>query len=364
MKGSGDFSGVNFAGFDLENAYLRTADLTGADLTDAVVKGASWGTWLTQEQLYSTRSYQSKDLQEIKFWYHDLTGWNLAGQNLSGASFRLADLTDANLSGANLADTDFSGSYLSLDGVYPTLLIRTDLSDAYLFGGKFEWVEMQDTNLARADARGTTYFSAPQGNRTDNMIWPDQTIRGLQLGAGETLKVRGTSLAEADHRDTVYVMDVMTIEEDATLELVLQEIEGESETFVSTPHHSVDSDVLVTLGGTLRLTGVVPSLGETLDLFDWPAPLEEGNVFSHLEVWPDTAWDLSQLYTTGEITLIPEPSPIGDYNGDGFVGQGDLDLVLLHWGDAAEPSPRRWISQLPSAHISQDELDAVFAPLG
>ena len=57
----------------------------------------------------------------------------------------------------------------------------------------------------------------------------------------------------------------------------------------------------------MLVSGVLPEIGETLDLFDWPEPLAVGNAFSQVELPPGTVWDLSQLYTTGEITLIPEP---------------------------------------------------------
>ena len=28
---------------------------------------------------------------------------------------------------------------------------------------------------------------------------------------------------------------------------------------------------------------------------------------------------------------------LGDFNGDGFVGQDDMDLVFLNWGDTYDP---------------------------
>lgn len=38
------------------------------------------------------------------------------------------------------------------------------------------------------------------------------------------------------------------------------------------------------------------------------------------------------------LTFTPLGSLVGDYNGDGFVSQGDLDLILLNWGDTTLPT--------------------------
>ena len=64
--------------------------LRAADFTDAVVRGANFykysGTGLTLTQLYSTASYQAKDLSGIDLGGTNLAGVNFAGQNLTGAA--------------------------------------------------------------------------------------------------------------------------------------------------------------------------------------------------------------------------------------------------------------------------------------
>lgn len=47
------------------------------------------------------------------------------------------------------------------------------------------------------------------------------------------------------------------------------------------------------------------------------------------------AWDLSDLYTSGKITL--KSSLVGDANADGVVGLNDLNLVRNHFGDVGLP---------------------------
>jgi hypothetical protein len=81
----------------------------------------------------------------------------------------------------------------------------------------------------------------------------------------------------------------------------------------------------------------------------------------------------------GEIWIVPFDVVGGDLPGDfdnsGQVTQGDLDLVLLHWGKHVppDPVPDGWINQQPMGLIGQSALDAVqlnwghhigFVPLG
>ncbi len=49
----------------------------------------------------------------------------------------------------------------------------------------------------------------------------------------------------------------------------------------------------------------------------------------------------------------------GDYNGNGQVEQGDLDLVLNNWGQSASARPAGWFRDLPSGLVDQNELDGV-----
>jgi hypothetical protein len=54
----------------------------------------------------------------------------------------------------------------------------------------------------------------------------------------------------------------------------------------------------------------------------------------------------------------------GDFNGNGSVEQGDLDLVLLNWGEDAMTPPEGWTSDLPGGTIDQEELDRVLLGWG
>ncbi len=56
----------------------------------------------------------------------------------------------------------------------------------------------------------------------------------------------------------------------------------------------------------------------------------------------------------------------GDYNGNGQVEQGDLDLVLQNWGfdTAANGVPTGWLQDLPQGLVDQAELDGVLQHWG
>ena len=87
-----DLSGINLtdANFELanlSNARLWSTTLTNANLSGAVVAGTIFldttSRGFTREQLYSTASYQSKDLRGVHLSRNNLSGWDFAGQNLT-----------------------------------------------------------------------------------------------------------------------------------------------------------------------------------------------------------------------------------------------------------------------------------------
>src|SRR5262245_42535013 len=70
-------------------------------------------------------------------------------------------------------------------------------------------------------------------------------------------------------------------------------------------------DIPVTLGGTLELSfadnvNLATQLGRTFDLFNWTGVTPTGA----FAISSPYAWDLSNLYTTGEVTLTAIPEPI------------------------------------------------------
>jgi peroxidase len=63
------------------------------------------------------------------------------------------------------------------------------------------------------------------------------------------------------------------------------------------------------------------------------------------------------------VSALPAPLD-GDYNANGLVEQGDLDLVLGNWGAEANNIPPTWINDPPVGFIDQEELDGVLVNWG
>jgi uncharacterized protein YjbI with pentapeptide repeats len=307
--GGSDLSGWNFAGQNLADAYFginypacspfdvchggTRASLTGANFVNANVRGASFnGAYLTDanfagakihaarfdrteicifgamggcgieggialSQLYSTASYEVKDLSGIHFTFNDLTGGNFVGQNLTNVNFYGATLT-----GTDLTAADTRGAYL---------------------------------NPIAADDIST------------NLILPDGQIHGLDLDTGGLLVVRDDDVGSLYDPDALPIP--ITIDQHlamgpgGTLRLVF-----EADAWDSTI--SFAPGIPVTLGGTLELTfaedvNLASQIGRTFDLFDWMGVSPTGAFI----VTSPYSWNLSNLYTTGEVTLTAVPEP-------------------------------------------------------
>ena len=290
--------GANLTDANLENANLRGANLTdasflGANLidtnfTDAVVREAVfgflfWSSNLNEAQLQSTASYRARDLKGIVIESKDVSGWSFAGQDLTASSFFWS----------NLASTDFSGANLRGVGLF--------LKD--------------NTNMTNADARGGSILRDGFQPIMRNFIYPDGHVEALNITAGETLRLwdfdpslilRYSNSPIGDI--PILVEEVMSIDPDGTLRLVFEDDQwGSTITF--------DPGIPVTLAGTLELLldgGADPlSLaGTTFPVFDWSGVAPAGT-FNTIALQPNTRWDTSQLYTTGDVTLIgavPEPA--------------------------------------------------------
>ena len=70
-------------------------------------------------------------------------------------------------------------------------------------------------------------------------------------------------------------------------------------------------------------TGFSPAVGNSFDILDWGT---RTGTFSSVELSglaAGQAWDTSQLYTTGVISVVAAAGVVGDYNGNGIVDAAD-----------------------------------------
>ena len=108
---------------------------------------------------------------------------------------------------------------------------------------------------------------------------------------------------------------------DSTLEI------GLGGTTRNTQYGALVATTLVSLSGTLQVfdfNGFSPAVGNSFDILDWPTN-ERVGTFSSVLLPPlaaDRAWDTSQLYTTGVISVVAS-GLAGDYNHNGVVDAAD-----------------------------------------
>jgi uncharacterized protein YjbI with pentapeptide repeats len=276
---NGNLTNVNFTQANLTGAHIVNATLTGADFTDAWIGQADFhfqlglGTGISVLQLYSTASYQTGDLSGIDLSENDMHSANFAGLDLTNAVFNNTNLMNADLSGA-----DTRGS----------------------FGGYF-------FNSANAVLANTIFY--------------DGSILDLNLGSGQSLVIRdydgGPYLESPNDRVPITVSDAFQMDSGSTMRFVF-----DADAWDSTI--SFYEETSVSRGGTLELlfapgVNVVAQIGRTFKLFDWTG-LSPSGEFS---VASPYVWNLSNLYTTGEVTLaaMPEPSslPLAALAGSGLL---------------------------------------------
>jgi hypothetical protein len=171
---------------------------------------------------------------------------------------------------------------------------------------------LANVNFGRSQFAGADFSAADlrnAGNIRDlapalsrNTILSDGRIRGLATGADDTLNVRDYDPTPSGRSIPIRVEDRMIIGTDARLRLFF-----EADPWDSTI--SFQPNIPVDLGGSLELAfakGADPArqIGRTFKLFDWTGVTPNGR----FEVVSDYQWNTANLYSTGEVKMIPEPA--------------------------------------------------------
>lgn len=75
--------------------------------------------------------------------------------------------------------------------------------------------------------------------------------------------------------------------------------------------------------------------------------------------------DVNGIEAIGEGQLEPPTFCPGDFNGDGAVDNGDLNLLLANWGTSVPPAPAGWGGFAPTGPtVDNDELNLLLANWG
>ena len=101
-----------------------------------------------------------------------------------------------------------------------------------------------------------------------------------------------------------------------------------------------------------------------------PAGATNANIqLAHITNLPPTQGSGSIYWDNVQLNVLSVTNPVtGDYDDSGQVGQTDLDLVLLNWGDPVPPTPTNpvpWVNQIPTdGQVNQNDLDGVLLNWG
>ena len=188
MRHGSDLTGARFTNSNLSYTVLAASNLSGADFAGATIIGTYlWATQgFTKEQLYSTASYQAKDLHKIGLGGLDLSGWELSGQGLTGATFSRSTLTNTNLAGAYLTNAYFDGATLT----------KTNLAGAYLTDAYFDGATLTNANLAGAHLTEASLYGATLTNA--NLAGAYLTNAFLREATLTNTNLAGAFLTNAD----------------------------------------------------------------------------------------------------------------------------------------------------------------------
>jgi uncharacterized protein YjbI with pentapeptide repeats len=355
---STNLEGADLTGANLANAKLDLSRLANANFAGATVHGASFAgaghTGLSREQLYSTASYQEKDLRGISFsttvaFYpvgSDLSGWDFNGQDLTGAMFVFTMLPEANLEGANLLGANLSYATVTNADLEGAILHSADLSRANLSGANLqsanlsyssiisanltraamEGAKLANANVNLADTRGSTGLDLTGANLS-NVIQPDGRITSLRLPTPTAPNPHQTLVAYPGVAIPIRFDEGFSIAAGATLNLTDNAAIVDYATF--NPTAAVRQQILLGRGG--------PGLGAK-----WNGTgITSGTAASSAATQPDASSlgyaDNATLplgpYATFHGAPVDESSSLiaftrtGDANLDGVVNDDDVTIV-------------------------------------
>lgn len=332
--------GLDLRGFNLTDADFATSYFVFSRLDNAVIEGANFSASdVTKAHLYSTASYKNRRLSGVWLGYKDLQGWNFSQQNLAGALFNRSNVSNADFSGAdveaayfiNTTSFGFVASQLYSTASYQAKdLSGVALGENDLSGWDFTGQRLTDsyfnssilagTDFSFADTRGARWLDL-SSSIANNTIRPDGTILGVDLANDDRLVIRNLRDTSTESI-SIRVHAEANFSQNATLQM----------SFDNDPWQSLISfepGITVQLDGMLALTiaadvDVYSQIGRTIRIFDWSGVEPQGA----FRIVSDYSWDVSQLYTTGEVTL----RFAGDTDGDGDVDLQDLNNVRNNFG--------------------------------
>jgi hypothetical protein len=259
--------------------------VTGARFNETTSRG------FTKEQLYSTASYQQKNLQGIDLVGNDLTGWDFNAQDLRGATLNLSGVTSRNaiLSDGTIASLGLASGETLV--AHPGVPIPVQVTGTFLIAPSATF-DLTD-NAAIVDYTG----DSPIVTVRDIIVSGrgGSGLGGTWTGTGMTSSTAVTAnKAAPDSRSLGYANNAM---------LPL----GPYTTFHGAPVDSKSVLIAYTRTGDANLDGVVNDDDVTI---------------------------VGATYAPG----VSQPSwAFGDFDYNGFVDDDDVTLLGAFYNAAAPP---------------------------
>ncbi|MFZ5448068.1 MAG: pentapeptide repeat-containing protein [Thermodesulfobacteriota bacterium] len=177
-----NLEGANLEGASLSGANLQQANLSDAELQEAYLEGADfqeakglerdqvraahcWPLAKYSPEMVTTLGFPPEHNERLN--KKDLSGYHLAGADLSGGiglntDLKGFNLRGANLQGANLYCADLTGSNLTGSALRGAVLFRANLKGADLRGADLKEADLHNANLEGADLRGAKGLTREQ----------------------------------------------------------------------------------------------------------------------------------------------------------------------------------------------------------
>lgn len=367
---------LDLTGQNLTNARVGGA---GTILTDAVVTGASLGS-LTAEQLYSTASYKDKNLTGIWFYADevtwDLSGQDLTGASFWGHRLEGIDLTDAIVNNTRMWN-NFTNEQLYSTASYKSRDLRGIVLSGDWSGTDFTGQDLTDAelhaNLDQADFKDAIVVRAEFGE-ADNLSeeqlystasYKERNLQGIDIrGSLSGWDFAGQDLEEASLSGPLVNIDFTGANlARASLRKTSSAIFDEANLLGA----SLSGELIADFS---RANLMSADLGDVT----FVRPKFDDTLYDQWTVFP-AEFDLAN--STG---LVFVSSPVGDFDGDDGLTAADLDLLARRWygvamyGYAFQPmfdvnrdrtldiaDLRFWVEELKQTNFGDANLDGQVA---
>lgn len=364
---------ANFSGADLTGASFLLSSLHNADFSGATVAGAGFINstvyGFTKEQLYSTESYQSRNLRGLNLSYisflgggeahglGDLSGWDLSHQDLTGAYLFSTFLSDADLTGANLTNANLADASL----------FGANLTDATITGARFDFASMpKETLYATANYQQKNLEGIDfSGMRLESWDFRAQRLVNTSFKHADLndVDLRGANIANADLNGSgLPIADSSTTYNQWTLFRQGYDPEEHGLTFVRSPIGDFNADNILNVEdiNVLMNTRNEPNLSHMRDINeDGRVDLDDLSIWIHdfkrthfgdadLDGTFDSS-DLVQVFNAAKYDAISTRHfgdsisatwDAGDWNFDGRFNSSDLVVAFQDGGYQQSPTDR------------------------